>query len=262
MAARRSYLGGRNGRQIRQKQGRQIVSGRRKGSIDSSIVPVVEYINESCNYFTTSSCSGRIIILEQSTSSKAPTKRGCKWHYTSHNKSSAKDVMDSLQCCEEDLVFKFEPFIMHIQCRSLPDAQAMHSAAVASGFRNSGITISSKGKTMMALRSSHGLEVPLSHNGQLLVSEQYITFLVDIANQKMEENLIRVERFFEAIQKIQCKEEKLPKTNKSKRKGKESEVKDFTGHVDSQKTESQMHLSHRITSEDTFNSCLGLFQTD
>lgn len=40
----------------------------RKGSIDGAIVPLVEYINDSFNYFTTSSCSGRIIIVEQSVS--------------------------------------------------------------------------------------------------------------------------------------------------------------------------------------------------
>ena len=37
----------------------------RKGSIDSHIVDLVEYINTSMEYFTTSSCSGRIIIFEQ-----------------------------------------------------------------------------------------------------------------------------------------------------------------------------------------------------
>ena len=37
----------------------------RKGSIDSEIVNLVNYINASNRYFTTSSCSGRIIIYEE-----------------------------------------------------------------------------------------------------------------------------------------------------------------------------------------------------
>ena len=37
----------------------------RKGSIDSEIVNLVNYINASDRYFTTSSCSGRIIIFEE-----------------------------------------------------------------------------------------------------------------------------------------------------------------------------------------------------
>ena len=37
----------------------------RKGSIDEPILALVQYINKSEHYFTTSSCSGRILIFEQ-----------------------------------------------------------------------------------------------------------------------------------------------------------------------------------------------------
>jgi len=47
----------------------------------------------------------------------------------------------------------------------------------------------------MAIRSTHGLEVPLSHKGKLMVTEEYIEFLLKIANQKMEENKKRIERY-------------------------------------------------------------------
>lgn len=46
-----------------------------------------------------------------------------------------------------------------------------------------------------AVRSTHCLEVPLSHEGRLLVSQEYIEFLVRVANQKMEENIRRIDRF-------------------------------------------------------------------
>uniref|UniRef100_A0A8C6YXF8 tRNA wybutosine-synthesizing protein 3 homolog n=2 Tax=Nothoprocta perdicaria TaxID=30464 RepID=A0A8C6YXF8_NOTPE len=72
--------------------------------------------------------------------------------------------------------------------------------AMDSGFRNSGITVGKKGKIMMAVRSTHCLEVPLSHMGKLLVSEEYIEFLVHIANQKMEENMRRIDRFYNCLQ--------------------------------------------------------------
>ncbi|KAM9460244.1 tRNA wybutosine-synthesizing protein 3 homolog isoform 1-T1 [Salvelinus alpinus] len=51
-----------------------------------------------------------------------------------------------------------------------------------------------------AVRSTHGLEVPLSHKGQVLVKEDYIYFLVEVANQKMEENVKQIERFYEWLQ--------------------------------------------------------------
>lgn len=49
---------------------------------------------------------------------------------------------------------------------------------------------------MQAVRSTHTLEVPLSHKGKVLVPEDYITFLVGVANDKMDENLKRIERYF------------------------------------------------------------------
>lgn len=53
---------------------------------------------------------------------------------------------------------------------------------------------------MLAVRSTHGLEVPLSHKGKLMVTEEYIDFLLKIANHKMEENKKRIERFYNCLQ--------------------------------------------------------------
>lgn len=36
----------------------------RKGSIDEPILDLVSFINNQQNYFTTSSCSGRIIVVD------------------------------------------------------------------------------------------------------------------------------------------------------------------------------------------------------
>lgn len=47
---------------------------------------------------------------------------------------------------------------------------------------------------LQAVRSTHGLEVPLSHYGKVLVDPDYIHFLTQIANQKMDENLKKIHR--------------------------------------------------------------------
>lgn len=94
---------------------------------------------------------------------------------------------------------KFEPFVLHVQCRRLEDAQLMHSVAIDSGFRNSGLTVGKTGKIITAVRSTHGLEVPLSHDGTLLLPQEYITYLTQVANQKMEENHRRISRFYQNL---------------------------------------------------------------
>jgi hypothetical protein len=71
--------------------------------------------------------------------------------------------------------------------------------SIESGFRNSGLTVGKAGKVVLAVRSSHGLEVPLSHpeSGRLLVDKTYVDFLTALSNDKLSENSGRIrDRFF------------------------------------------------------------------
>ncbi|KAL1772433.1 tRNA wybutosine-synthesizing protein 3-like [Sigmodon hispidus] len=172
----------------------------RKGSVDEDAVEVVELLNSREEFFTTSSCSGRVLLVDASADGSGVQKQHCCWLLVTHKPCVKDDVMAALKGATSNAVLKFEPFILHVQCRTLQDAQTLHSVAIDSGFRNSGITVGKRGKTMLAVRSTHGLEVPLSHKGKLLVTEEYIDFLLTIANQKMEENKKRIGRFFNCLQ--------------------------------------------------------------
>uniref|UniRef100_A0A8D0GR00 tRNA wybutosine-synthesizing protein 3 homolog n=1 Tax=Sphenodon punctatus TaxID=8508 RepID=A0A8D0GR00_SPHPU len=177
--------------------------GSRKGSVDELIAGIVELLNGQDGFCTTSSCSGRLLLvqaLSRDSSGFEVQKQNCSWLMVTHQACATEDVVTALQEATDDAVFKFEPFILHVQCRELKDAQLLHSVAIGSGFRNSGITVSTKGKIMMAVRSTHCLEVPLSQRGKLMVTEDYINFLVQIANRKMEENKKRIDRFYSCLQ--------------------------------------------------------------
>uniref|UniRef100_A0A5F9D6R6 tRNA wybutosine-synthesizing protein 3 homolog n=1 Tax=Oryctolagus cuniculus TaxID=9986 RepID=A0A5F9D6R6_RABIT len=139
----------------------------RKGSVDEDAVEIVQLLNAQEQFFTTSSCAGRILLLDGGINGFEVQKKQCCWLLVTHK-----------PCVKED----------------------MHAVAINSGFRNSGITVGKRGKTILAVRSTHGLEVPLSHNGKLMVTEEYVDFLLNIANQKMEENKKRIERFYSCLQ--------------------------------------------------------------
>jgi tRNA wybutosine-synthesizing protein 3 len=53
-----------------------------------------------------------------------------------------------------------------------------HTCALESGFRNSGITLGKHGKVILAVRSCVGLEVPLTDDGIMLVSEEVCIMVV------------------------------------------------------------------------------------
>uniref|UniRef100_A0A8B9WED7 tRNA wybutosine-synthesizing protein 3 homolog n=1 Tax=Bos mutus grunniens TaxID=30521 RepID=A0A8B9WED7_BOSMU len=183
----------------------------RKGSVDEDVLEIVQLLNGQEQFFTTSSCAGRIILLDRSVNGSEVQKQNCCWLLVTHKACVKDDVIifvvgkiaasnpsrkrftfkihvlfpkDSessclivaLQKAKGDAILKFEPLVLHVQCRQLQDAQ------------------------ILAVRSTHGLEVPLSHQGKLMVTEEYINFLLKIANQKMEENKKRIERFYHCLQ--------------------------------------------------------------
>ena len=144
---------------------------------------------------TLSSCSGRIIVYRSgsSTAGKAE-KRGTKWILVSHAPVEADAVWSAVKKEEEtgeggSIDFKFEPFILHLQCRTIELAKRAHTASLESGFRNTGLTVGKAGKLVLAVRSTHGLELPLSDgHGRILVSETYVEAVVAAANAKFAEN--------------------------------------------------------------------------
>ncbi|XP_019387180.1 PREDICTED: tRNA wybutosine-synthesizing protein 3 homolog isoform X2 [Crocodylus porosus] len=176
----------------------------RKGRLDLPVAGLVQLLNGQDRFCTTSSCSGRVLLAQvppaaADSSGYEVQKKNCVWLMVTHHMCT-KEEMTALQKATGDAVFKFEPFVLHVLCRELQDAQLLHSAAINSGFRNSGITVGRRGKIMMAVRSTHSLEVPLSQMGKLMVTEEYVDFLVQIANRKMEENLKRIDRFYRCLQ--------------------------------------------------------------
>ncbi|XP_069498006.1 tRNA wybutosine-synthesizing protein 3 homolog isoform X1 [Ambystoma mexicanum] len=210
----------------------------KKGSVDTDIAHIVQRLNAEDHFFTTSSCSGRIILVDTpSSNSFEVQKQNCSWLFVTHQKCKKDDVIAALQKANGDAVFKFEAFVLHVQCQLLEDAQLLHSVAINSGFRNSGITVGKKGKIVMAVRSTHCLEVPLCRKGTLLVNEDYIDYLVQAANLKMEENKHRIDRFYSCLQSALSTEDCVTNptvefekngTVYTRRRKKNKEAKDIT----------------------------------
>ncbi|CAM8906693.1 unnamed protein product [Rhodiola kirilowii] len=177
-----------------------------KGSLDTPIIPLLNAINLHPNYYTTSSCSGRVSILSTPTSSTVQKKaRGGSWIYITHDFADKDAVLDVLFRIEDDastqqcdVVFRFEPLIIAVECRDVASAQKLVSVAVAAGFRESGISNVQK-RVMVGIRCSIRMEVPLGEKGRILASREYVGFLVEVANQKMETNRKRTDGFFQAL---------------------------------------------------------------
>ncbi|KAF5200292.1 tRNA wybutosine-synthesizing protein 2/3/4 [Thalictrum thalictroides] len=186
-----------------------------KGTLDIPILPLLKALNLHPSYFTTSSCSGRISILSQpslSTTTTTTVKKKAKggtWVFITHEPADPNAVIDLLFPPPEavthnpiqdgELVFRFEPFILAVECKDVASAQSLVATAISCGFRESGITSVHK-RVIIAIRCSIRLEVPLGSIGNMMVSPDYVRYLVSIANEKMEMNRKRTECFLQVLE--------------------------------------------------------------
>ncbi|ESS30870.1 kelch repeat-containing protein [Toxoplasma gondii VEG] len=111
---------------------------------------------------------------------------------------------------------KVEPFVMHVECADLESARALLTAAVTCGLKHSGMSVAGPKRYIVAVRGSQRLEAPLgtcttnavalpsqtdlgSEKGtsrcELLVSLDYLNFMIDMCNDKMSLNLMQIRRF-------------------------------------------------------------------
>lgn len=195
-----------------------------KGNIDIPIIPLLNALNSHPSYFTTSSCSGRISIFSQPTIPSPFSKKKAKggtWLFISHDypvdpnsvvsllfpSPSDSQSSSSFESQEPEsftgphaLVFRFEPLIIAVECRDIEAAQSLVSLAISCGFRESGITSVSK-RVIIAIRCSIRLEVPLGDTEKIMVSVEYVKYLVELANEKMEANRKRTDSFLDALLK-------------------------------------------------------------
>jgi tRNA wybutosine-synthesizing protein 3 len=168
----------------------------RKGEIDKDIKKLVDLINSKGNYYTTSSCSGRIVLIKK----KSYKKQDCSWIFVKHKEVDFDEIRKVLERIpEEEVWFREEPLIMHICCKNLEDANRF-LGIVRKIFKRAGI-ISINKKIIIEIIGTEFIDTIISKNKKLLVSDEYLKFLVKEANKKLRRNKRNIKRFHSLVEK-------------------------------------------------------------
>ena len=154
------------------------------GRIDERIKELLDIINKNPNYYTTSSCSGRIVLID------GEKKGESTWRFVSHENVSYDEVKSNLKGL--NVWFRCEPMILHIASKDLSSAFKLVNLARNLGFRRSGIQ--SKNKLIIEISSSEILDTILIKNGVLLIDDNYLSVLVDEANKKLRKTWDKIEK--------------------------------------------------------------------
>ncbi len=172
----------------------------KKGSIDKPIVEIIDFLNSLKDYYTTSSCSGRILILRIPPDGR---KDHVDWLMTSHEVISfdrAEEFIALINKPEKkgEIWFKQEPLIIHCVARTLEKAQKLLDIAKLSGFKKSGIIASTR-RFVVEIEGTDILSTIIGKNGKVLINEEYMKILIETANKKLERNLKKKDKLFKML---------------------------------------------------------------
>jgi tRNA wybutosine-synthesizing protein 3 len=163
----------------------------KKGEIDKQILPLINLINKHPDYYTTSSCAGRIMLFKESRSGK----KGSEWVFVSHDKVLFSQIIKHLTLLpEETLWLRMEPPILHICAKDMEAADKLLKFANDAGFRRSSI-LSFKKRIIIEIMIPEKLDAPVSENCKLLVSEDYIRTLLKHANLRLSISRKKLKKF-------------------------------------------------------------------
>ena len=178
---------------------------------DEEIVPIISEINSFEGFFTTSSCSGRIVLIcLPEIGAKREAKFVGKWHrsVTKEEVLEAIKLKSSTGVPEKGEVWLLSQSpILHVACRDLEKAKALLRIAIASGFKYSSIkaiaNAEGNGKVMVEIVSTERMDVPLGKDGVLFCSESHMDFILSKANFMLERGKGKLKRFYFGLKEVE-----------------------------------------------------------
>ncbi len=164
------------------------------GEWDSKIADLCNKINMKKEYYTTSSCAGRVVLIKESLK-----KIKNVFLFRMHEKISFNELKKALNGIKYNGLVEFQQTscILHVACLNLESAERLLRKARESGWKRSGIISINKGKdsrVMIELLSTESLSFPIMNNKKLLVNDDFLKLVIREANEKLERTWKKIER--------------------------------------------------------------------
>ncbi len=161
----------------------------KKGNVDARIIPLLNLMNTHEDYYTTSSCSGRVYFWR--TKGK---KNETEWLNVSH------DLIDITFFNLDDkngfIWLRLEDFIAHIACKDIASANKL--LTIARQIYKKSAILSATSKIIVEIRGSEFMDMPFCNDGIMLYNCDLL-FLQKILNERLQKIWQRTEKCKEKI---------------------------------------------------------------
>jgi tRNA wybutosine-synthesizing protein 3 len=184
-----------------------------KGGIDKDIKSLIDLINSKKDYYTTSSCSGRILLIEKRTDKK----QDARFVFAQHKKAVFNDIKNSLKVLpKNDLWLKEESIIIHVCCRDEPAAIRFLKIVRDLGIKRAGI-INLRKRIIIEIIGTESMETIIARDGKMIVSDDYLKIIIREANKKLQRNKKKIKELYRfLIPKIIAPARNITATSKTK----------------------------------------------
>jgi tRNA wybutosine-synthesizing protein 3 len=163
-----------------------------ENKVDKGIQKIIDLINKSEYYYTSSSCAGRIVLIElPEIGDKRRSEFLGKWH-----RPIEKNELELVVKKRKTgfLWLLAQSPILHIAAATNIAADKLLKTAISCGFKNSGLK-SIVGNIIVEICSTERLDAPIGKNGRLFCNDEYLCLLVDISNEVLDRADHKLKRF-------------------------------------------------------------------
>ena len=166
-----------------------------KGEVDEPALGLIRKINGQKDMFTSSSCWGRIMLIDFAGEKGVSKFRG-KWHRT----VSFGEVKEALETAEgKQIWLRAEPLIIHVSCRNIQAAKKALEIKEKAGIKRGGIFSMTEDRIQIELEGTQRMEALVKIDGRIIVNDALLKKFVDIANNRLKKNekdWVKIEKLF------------------------------------------------------------------
>lgn len=175
----------------------------KQGFIDKEIENLVNTINYTKDYYTTSSCAGRILVIFRPFTKN---KSDVVWIFKSHEQSNVEEIFEKINEFLKNnknlglISFKQEPMIIHIEAKDIQAAYEMLIVACEAGFKQRNI-IGIKKRIVLEITNKKGIDFPIGKNSEILCNYEHLKWIIELGNKNILYNKKKIDKFEEKIKK-------------------------------------------------------------
>jgi tRNA wybutosine-synthesizing protein 3 len=164
----------------------------KENKVDLGIQSLLDIINKSDSYYSSSSCFGRIVLLEiPNIGNKKAARFLGKWHRT----INVSELISATSKAKIGQIWLLSQSpIIHITSKTIDAADKLLKTAIACGFKNSGLKSIGK-KIIIEVCSTERLDVPIGRDGKIFCNKQHLELLTDISNEILNKSTKKLKKF-------------------------------------------------------------------